>query len=216
MFCGGVFSPFGLGADLRGVLGGAPAPRPLDGLGGPRVPSSPPPLPLVAPSVVASGYGRAVGGLRPRVFCRLTPAPLIQRPAAVARLLPHRRAGRRLRTRCLSGCVAAGEEALNGVAMRLPRGIRQAFARRGQAGRRSYRPPAPCWSVPIALRAGSSLQGAYSRRAYMPQGLYSVSGGVGAIDGAICAPLRPCPSLAACPCLPPANACRIPLFAADA
>ena len=64
--------PAGFAAACRGLLRAGPRLPALVLVGGPRLPSSSSPLPMVAPSVVASGYGRAVGGLRPRFFvgCR--------------------------------------------------------------------------------------------------------------------------------------------------
>ena len=54
------FSPFGLGADLRGVLRAGPHLPALVLVGGPRFPSSSSPLPTVAPPRGRGGYGRAV------------------------------------------------------------------------------------------------------------------------------------------------------------
>lgn len=63
-----------------------PPPRSSWGSGGPR-PSSPPPLPTVAPSRGRSGYGRAVSGYALIIFFRLAPCP--PRPSSGLHRLGH-------------------------------------------------------------------------------------------------------------------------------
>lgn len=97
-FYRGLFSPYGLGTDLRGVLGGAPAPRPLDRLGGPRVPSSPSPLPTVGPRRGRRGYGRAVVGRACVLLpCGRSPQALPPLFCLLRRLAPFLGVARRLR-----------------------------------------------------------------------------------------------------------------------
>lgn len=70
MFKRGSLRPYWALPQLRGNSGGVPRPA-LSRSGGPPSPSRSTPLPLVAPRQGCRGYGRAVVGLRPPLFCRL-------------------------------------------------------------------------------------------------------------------------------------------------
>lgn len=94
----GLFSPFGLGTDLRGVLRAGPRLPALVLVGGPRLPSSSSPLPAVGPRRGRRGYGRAVvGRVCVLLPCGRSPQTLPPLICLLRRLAPFQGVARRLR-----------------------------------------------------------------------------------------------------------------------